>query len=784
MRQLILMRGSIGSGKSTWIKEQGLADYTLSADKLRVMLGNYAKTDINGNLVYQQQDEAYIWSLLFKMLESRMSKGQLTLVDAQHATRKSINAYKELAHKYNYMVYVVTMPLLPLEELKQRVNHRNYNLGSQENSKYIKESVVEASYYKLKRADSVPRFARELTSQSAPKVIGIQPMNLSDYSGLVVFGDIHSSYRVLKEAWEDLAIDQKLADNYLVVCVGDLFDRGIRPVETFKFLEEKKDKYKNFVLLMGNHDFNLYNEVFETRITPPSHTHKDTTAPLHRAGITNKRLRRFLRKFNDSLFLDDKGILYNITHGGIVVNEPCLNLSDSHYLKTADPYYFSKIPALEMIYGSGKFADGIDDFASTLENTITIHGHRNVHHTTTMTALAGLSINLEQGVDEGRNLAVVYTDNDFNLVPKLYKNVEFNISEHLRKQMVQSGTKTLLEEPKTFLKYAQESKYTNLKAVAPNVVSVNFSREAFYKDIWDSITIKARGLFINTQTNKVVARGYNKFFRAGEQDTWKEINAHAPFVVYRKYNGFLGLLTYDKDQDKFLVCSKSQIAGTSKQAGYAELAESVITEYLGDNLQDLKEELADRTAIFEVVDETKDPHIVHNFDKPTAILLDVVNNNLSDDFVANHYKYATLAKFAEKYGFKVKELVGTVAEGKDARTEVERIIDEDHLENEGYVLESLKDGYQTKAKTYLYTANKYARSLYNKARRKQMTGDKFRSYKNSIPYDSTYIVGQRKKTIERYQALLEALATELDQDKSEQLTNILEVRKEYGLIIK
>lgn len=37
MRILLLMRGVPGSGKSTFIKEQGLKPYTLSADVLRLL---------------------------------------------------------------------------------------------------------------------------------------------------------------------------------------------------------------------------------------------------------------------------------------------------------------------------------------------------------------------------------------------------------------------------------------------------------------------------------------------------------------------------------------------------------------------------------------------------------------------------------------------------------------------------------------------------------------------------------------------------------------------------
>lgn len=40
MRTLLLMRGAPGSGKSTWIKENGLEQYTLEADRFRMLVSN------------------------------------------------------------------------------------------------------------------------------------------------------------------------------------------------------------------------------------------------------------------------------------------------------------------------------------------------------------------------------------------------------------------------------------------------------------------------------------------------------------------------------------------------------------------------------------------------------------------------------------------------------------------------------------------------------------------------------------------------------------------------
>ena len=40
MRTLLLLRGAMGSGKSTFIKENGLEPYTLEADRFRTLICN------------------------------------------------------------------------------------------------------------------------------------------------------------------------------------------------------------------------------------------------------------------------------------------------------------------------------------------------------------------------------------------------------------------------------------------------------------------------------------------------------------------------------------------------------------------------------------------------------------------------------------------------------------------------------------------------------------------------------------------------------------------------
>lgn len=74
MRTLLLFRGSPASGKSTFIKEHNLEQYTLSADKIRLMYQS-PKMDIDGRYIISCNNDKKVWKSLFHILEQRMSRG-------------------------------------------------------------------------------------------------------------------------------------------------------------------------------------------------------------------------------------------------------------------------------------------------------------------------------------------------------------------------------------------------------------------------------------------------------------------------------------------------------------------------------------------------------------------------------------------------------------------------------------------------------------------------------------------------------------------------------------
>lgn len=77
VRKLFILRGAMASGKSTFIKNNDLEDFTLSADRIRLMY-NSPEMTVNYNEMIPQYNNTKVWNLLFQILEDRMRKGELT----------------------------------------------------------------------------------------------------------------------------------------------------------------------------------------------------------------------------------------------------------------------------------------------------------------------------------------------------------------------------------------------------------------------------------------------------------------------------------------------------------------------------------------------------------------------------------------------------------------------------------------------------------------------------------------------------------------------------------
>lgn len=246
-----------------------------------------------------------------------------------------------------------------------------------------------------------------------------------------------------------------------------------------------------------------------------------------------------------------------------------------------------------------------------------------------------------------------------------------------------------------------------------HISSFNFTRKAFQSGIWNDITTKARGLFLDNRTGRVVARAYNKFFNVGERPetslkSLKE-NLRFPVRAYKKENGFLGIMSLDPVSGDVLYCTKSMVSG----GAFNEIFEGVCKEvFLRDRIDF---ELLTKTMaaynvslVFEVVDPVNDPHIIE-YEKPQLYLLDAVFN--TDDFRA--FSYEDLRAIAAEAGIPCKQLIHTYTSWDELETDLERIKSVDYQCRgeyiEGFVLQDAV-GFMFKIKTGFYKKWKHLRA--------------------------------------------------------------------------
>lgn len=253
------------------------------------------------------------------------------------------------------------------------------------------------------------------------------------------------------------------------------------------------------------------------------------------------------------------------------------------------------------------------------------------------------------------------------------------------------------------------------------VVACNFTRKAFYKGAWDSQTVRARGLFLDKNTGKVVARGYDKFFNVGQsgapatiRDLAEEAQRAAKnderagrVTIRRKHNGFLAIASVINGG--LVVLSKSGITAYSREA------ERILRAQIGDaGCERLRRLLAgmNASATFECISK-RDPHMVY-YRRDKVIFLDLIRN--TEEYDPVDYEAASTAIRTVSTLLPVAE-GKTLSYGREWRNadELENVITRmaqkaSRDRSEGYVI-SYGGGRMAKIKTRWYTRAKWLRPM-------------------------------------------------------------------------
>lgn len=678
MRYLVLLRGVAGCGKSTWIEQNNLKQYTLCADDIRLLIQSPVLT-VDGGSEISQKNDKQVWDLLRQLLEKRMERGEFTIIDATHSRSSSINEnYKKLCDKYRYRCFVVDFSEISLEVIKYR------NL-SRPHYKRVPQDVIENMYSRI-QTQSLPGWVKGIKPEEFftyfPQVL--QPISLSQYNDVQIFGDIHGCLDPLMEWFTKVPFSEKT----YYIFTGDYIDRGIQNRETLEFLLQYYNK-PNVLMLEGNHErwLRMYANDEEESIRSSEFT-RYTMKQLE--GMDKKQLREFCRKLGQLAYFLFKNEKFLVTHGGI----PTL----------PSPYIASE----EYILGVGKYEQYLqveESFYNKYHaDILQVHAHRNTENSP-ISNHYNTCYNLCDTVEFGgylRILSIYDSENGVMIDTFKIKNNTFFVGET---QIEVELPKT--DDPKEILTQLRSNKFIYEKKLTDHISSFNYTDRAFYEKVWNEQTQRARGLFVNTETLDVVARSYDKFFNVDENSNMK-LNVLRrelvfPIDVYHKYNGFLGLVGFDSENDSLFISSKSSNKSdfsrwfTEILAGRLDIVNTFISYIKNNNV----------CFVFEVIDMKNDPHIIDYGDLREVILLDVIYRS----FDYKKYSYSQLQEVGKIFNLPVKEKACTLKDYNELYEMYENSKNNfDVREGEGYVLEDAR-GYMFKMKSAYYKFWKFMRGV-------------------------------------------------------------------------
>lgn len=736
MRTLLLTRGAPGAGKTTWIKNNHLEDYCISPDNIRTLCSS-PELQPSGEFKISQErnNENAVWEILFKILEHRMSRGEFTVVDATASKTKDIQQYKELADQYRYRLFIVDFTDVPLETCLAQNKMRP-------SIKQVPDTAIENIYARF-ATQKVPSSVKVIKRDEFNTLLE-EPIDLSEYKKIVFIGDIHGCYDTLMQ-YKDFKEGLKEDTEYIFL--GDYCDRGNQNFEVLQFLDKIKD-LPNVCLLEGNHEIHLRD--FGNNAPSKSKEFEEHTKPeLYSKGYTEKQARMLYRKLRQFSHFTFNGLEILACHGGI----PNLNTNLLY------------IPTYKFIHGVGGYGDYLAIAESwmgqTNNNQYLVHGHRNVEASETQ--LADRVFNLEGKVEFGGQLRIVELDE------KGWKTIDLDDCQPITEEL--NTEERAVETVEEAISYLRNNKFIQEKQLGKGISSFNFTRDAFYKGNWNKQTILARGLFIDTEENKIIARSYEKFFRINEvhETELAALKSRFTFPVnaYVKENGFLAIVSYDYKNDDLFIASKS-----TNKGDYVEYIKAAIEPYKEKILEVLKNDYntnnQGHSFVFECEDPEHDPHII-KYNETKIVLLDIIDNTLN--FSAQSYEH--LKDVALKIGCPVKEKAFELKDWDAFKSLYNEIQDEDYKYKgkyiEGFVFVD-QNGFMTKCKTAYYNLWKklrgvadttlrcgyitrtgmltsaienlfygYCKELYNKDRNKET---------KSYPY-KTDIISLREKFIKR-----------------------------------
>jgi predicted kinase len=745
MKNIVIIRGPQGSGKSRLVRKLGLEGHHLSFDKVREVVAGDT-LNIDGMMTIPQQHNGLVWEMTQQSLKRRMETGETIVFEATLPTAQDIKSIMTLARHHDYAVMIVdfynTRPHQVLAANLERPERsrvgdhsimRAYEEGwNTELPKHIPVAYVNDIHDTLSAQVEIAQF---LMRDTKPKI-------LSSYRQVVHIGDLQGTLHPLLDPASPLA--NGIEDDVFYIFCGDLFDRGLENDLVARWWLDNAVGRNNVILIGGNHEDHVENAAAGRPVG--SREWIDRTWPqLEAAGITREDLQTITKQIVPMIHYNWGGTEVLVTHGGFTKFPASLHLVPDAILRRGNGHYGTGLDAMWSDSEQARFE--ADPLARP---RFQVHGHRNAKMLPTHAA--PYSFNLEAQVEFGGHMRFAILDaSGWSTVEVRSTNyrtmqAERAIADRYHRQPY--GTEGPITPWAARAEAAGENglvplsdealaAFTNHDMVAiksaeamPHVSSVNFTKSAFYSKNWDAYTTVARGLFIDNIDNTIVARSYEKFFNHGERaetsDDALQASLAFPVEGFSKANGFLCITGYSERTGELIIASKSRVDGT-----FAEWAQTLVAEKLGPaGMERLLRFNRDQKAsvIFEAIDMANDPHII-DYPENKLVLLGCVRRHETFE----QLDYDQLVKLASWLGCEVKErLFPKVKDWLALSKIMERVeTNPDWCKNnptEGIVFQDA-NGFQWKSKAHGYRIWKIARSAVERialCRRKDIPFDQDR----------------------------------------------------------
>jgi predicted kinase len=405
MRTFVILRGPLASGRTTFVREQGLLPWHVDQSAIEALTCELAYTK-DGSLRADRSTRPRARDRVLEALNEKFMRGSFVIFEptdtgspagrsAVSAADRTILAAIEAAKSWRYEILIIDFASgVTADEIQQRQLSKADPLG------LIDSVNVARNLAHMRRRiglrDLVCNWTTPVDIMERGGLLSVTEPNvidIDDFDNIVAIGDIHGCIKTL----QSMIGPGGPRDDVAYIFTGDYINKGPRSAQVMRYLLENFEGKKNSFFLRGNHERPL--EDWSMHRSVRKKIFNSTTLPdIEACNFSRSEAQRFLAMLLDAARFRWNGNTILATHGGYARPPQWLCLQSAEHLSYgAEDAAFD----IDAAWEQGVLCGDIANSANVLQ----IHGHRNE---ALLPVCAGSgSFNLEGAVETGGCLRAV-----------------------------------------------------------------------------------------------------------------------------------------------------------------------------------------------------------------------------------------------------------------------------------------------------------------------------------------------------------------------------------------